>query len=399
MLGAAWDWVVGLLVSAPEDSASTLDDVAYQKRMGSGPWLDAVWEPEDSVMFDCLVEEPLLVTATGDRCETALSGTEEAIAQYLGSKGLAGQSPPCRKRCRQRDLWTDTTKGNVPSNELSTWQALSNMVASSAFRMVAEESLPKEAPRPPKRTSSIRQTLDAVVAQTRQEDEISDASRVRSNAPCAVLANVFDSICSSRDSPALLPPQAPEFSGRKTLVLDLDETLVHSVFQPTPNASFRVTAVLEQGPLDVFVAKRPGVDDFLKSMTERYEVVVFTASVKEYADPVMDRLDPERRVPHRLFREACASTRNGYVKDLSKLGRNLSDIIIVDNSPYSYAMQPDNALPILSFYDDMLDCELEKVTPFLESIANMGRDVRALLTEALGESVKGLLHARIAMLQ
>ncbi len=97
---------------------------------------------------------------------------------------------------------------------------------------------------------------------------------------------------------------------------------------------------------DRYVLKRPGVDSFLKAVAEKWEVVVFTASLAKYADPLLDILDPQRLVRARLFREACVQHYGNYVKDLSLLGRPLNHICILDNSPYSYIFQPDNALPI-----------------------------------------------------
>ena len=58
-----------------------------------------------------------------------------------------------------------------------------------------------------------------------------------------------------------------------------------------------------------------------------------------------------------------------YVKDMSKLGRKLEDIILLDNSPNSYYYQPDNGLPILNWYDSPIDRELSNYYEFLEAIA------------------------------
>jgi len=100
------------------------------------------------------------------------------------------------------------------------------------------------------------------------------------------------------------------------------------VFQPCAGADFTLQVQLEQGPLDVYVIKRPGVDEFLQRMAAHYEIVVFTASVQEYANPLLDILDKKGLVAHRLFRDSCTSARCGYVKDLSSLGRPSGDTII-----------------------------------------------------------------------
>eukprot|EP01112_Ceratiomyxa_fruticulosa_P008475 TRINITY_DN2197_c0_g2_i1.p1 TRINITY_DN2197_c0_g2~~TRINITY_DN2197_c0_g2_i1.p1 ORF type:complete len:268 (-),score=34.30 TRINITY_DN2197_c0_g2_i1:499-1302(-) len=169
----------------------------------------------------------------------------------------------------------------------------------------------------------------------------------------------------------LLPPQSSQDVGRKTLVLDLDETLVHSSFKPIPNADFIVPVEIENQIHQVYVAKRPGVDQFLKIMGEKFEIVVFTASLAKYADPVLDLLDKSKVVGARLFREACSNHKGNYVKDLGRLGRALRHTIIVDNSPASYMFHPENAVPIESWFDDETDTELLDLIPFLEDMAKV----------------------------
>jgi len=91
----------------------------------------------------------------------------------------------------------------------------------------------------------------------------------------------------------LMAPMPPEMKGRKTLVLDLDETLVHSSFRPVPGPDFIISIELDGVTHRVYVQKRPGVDHFLEEMGSKFEVVVFTASLDKYANPVLDILDPK----------------------------------------------------------------------------------------------------------
>ncbi|KAH9847175.1 NIF-domain-containing protein [Lenzites betulinus] len=179
----------------------------------------------------------------------------------------------------------------------------------------------------------------------------------------------------------LLPPIAPEYVGRKCLVLDLDETLVHSSLRPVNSPDYIVPVEIESYWHNFYVLKRPGVDDFLKRMGEIYEVVVFTASLAKYADPVLDRLDPTRSVAHRLFRESCFNHRGNYVKDLSQLGRPVGDTIILDNSPASYIFHPHNAVPVSSWFNDPHDTELMDLCPFLSDLVHVD-DVRGILNSA-----------------
>jgi RNA polymerase II subunit A small phosphatase-like protein len=133
----------------------------------------------------------------------------------------------------------------------------------------------------------------------------------------------------------LLPPIGDRNRGKICLVLDLDETLVHSSFKPVPDADFVVPveiesivhqvrkrrALLANSRADdephcpqVYVLKRPFVDEFMKRCGKLFEVVVFTASLSKYADPVLDLLDKHKVVDYRLFREACSPHKGNYVK-------------------------------------------------------------------------------------
>jgi len=170
------------------------------------------------------------------------------------------------------------------------------------------------------------------------------------------------------DVPAgLLPILRADQEGIKTLVLDLDETLVHSSFQPVMGADLRITITLDGEEYEVYVSKRPGVDEFLQHCKDSgWEIIIFTASLALYADPVLDRLDTNRVSSFRLFRESCTLHYGNFVKDLTRLGRKLKNTVIVDNSPLSYMFQPDNAIPITSWFSDKSDTELYNLCPLLD---------------------------------
>jgi Dullard-like phosphatase family protein len=156
----------------------------------------------------------------------------------------------------------------------------------------------------------------------------------------------------------------------KCLVLDLDETLVHSSFKPVDDCDFVIPVEIENQVHKVYVSKRPFVDDFMKMCGELYEVVVFTASLAKYADPVLDLLDIHKVVDWRLFRESCSPFKGSYVKDMGRMGRDLNRIMIVDNSPHSYAFNPENAIPVESWFSDKNDTELQDMIPILEKLAD-----------------------------
>ena len=89
----------------------------------------------------------------------------------------------------------------------------------------------------------------------------------------------------------------------------------------------------------------------------------------------MDMMDPMGYCTMRLFREHCSFVNGVFVKDMSTLGRNMKDTIIIDNSPTSYMLQPECGLPILSWYDDMSDMALYEMMPLLIELSKVN-DVR-----------------------
>ena len=176
----------------------------------------------------------------------------------------------------------------------------------------------------------------------------------------------------------LLPELHPADVNKKCLVIDLDETLVHSSFKPISNADFIVPVEIDGTIHQVYVLKRPFVDEFLKKMGELYECVLFTASLAKYADPVTDLLDKWDVFRSRLFRESCVFHRGNYVKDLGRLDRKVDTVIILDNSPASYFFHPENAVPCTSWFDDMDDRVLLELIPFFDELSG-SEDIYSLL--------------------
>jgi len=178
-----------------------------------------------------------------------------------------------------------------------------------------------------------------------------------------------------RNGNGLLGELHPDDVGKKCLVLDLDETLAHSSFQPVEAADFVIPIVIEGTQHQVYVLKRPGVDEFMRRVAKDYEIVIFTASLALYADPLLDQLDLHNVIRHRLYRESCTFFQGSYVKDLTKLGRDVRQCILVDNSPLSYMFQPENAIGCSSYIDATMDKELDVIAAFLEDVRDC-EDVR-----------------------
>lgn len=162
-----------------------------------------------------------------------------------------------------------------------------------------------------------------------------------------------------------LPPlELPE---KGTIFLDLDETLVHSQSGlPPKKYDFIVRPTIDGEVMNFYVLKRPGVDELLEKLGEKFEIVVFTAGLREYASLVLDRLDKKGMISHRLYRDSCKEIDGKFVKDLSDLGRDLKRVVIVDDNPNAYFLQPENAIPMPPFIDDLADGELENLVEFFE---------------------------------
>uniref|UniRef100_A0AAZ3SLD4 protein-serine/threonine phosphatase n=1 Tax=Oncorhynchus tshawytscha TaxID=74940 RepID=A0AAZ3SLD4_ONCTS len=189
---------------------------------------------------------------------------------------------------------------------------------------------------------------------------------VNNNAPLLVEENGTVSKVQVRP---LLPQAKSKDAGKICVVIDLDETLVHSSFKPVNNADFIIPVEIDGTVHQVYVLKRPHVDEFLKRMGELFECILFTASLAKYADPVSDLLDKWGAFRGRLFRESCV-----------RLGRDLNKVIIIDNSPASYVFHPDNAVPVASWFDDMADTELLDLIPFFEGLSKV-EDVYTVLRQ------------------
>ncbi|XP_072114586.1 CTD nuclear envelope phosphatase 1 isoform X3 [Mobula birostris] len=153
----------------------------------------------------------------------------------------------------------------------------------------------------------------------------------------------------------------------KVLVLDLDETLIHShhdgVLRPTV---------------------RPGTPpDFILKVSQWYELVVFTASMEIYGSAVADKLDNNRGIlKRRYYRQHCTLELGSYIKDLSVVHSDLSSIVILDNSPGAYRSHPDNAIPIRSWFSDASDTALLNLLPMLDAL-RFTADVRSVLSRNL----------------
>ena len=183
----------------------------------------------------------------------------------------------------------------------------------------------------------------------------------------------------------LLPPKEEEFIHKKTLILDLDETLVHSSFTPFEKNDIILDVDFEGVMYNIYVLIRPYAKEFLKNVSKYFEIVIFTASISKYASPLLDILDKEKNIKYRLYRDHCTYINGIFIKDLKKLNRCLKDVIIVDNSPIAYAFDTENGLPIKTWYEDPNDKELLKIEPLLIFLSKT-KDVRIYIDRFVNDN-------------
>ncbi|XP_065061131.1 CTD nuclear envelope phosphatase 1A-like [Rhopilema esculentum] len=181
---------------------------------------------------------------------------------------------------------------------------------------------------------------------------------------------------------------------RKIMVLDLDETLVHShtdglakpTVKPSMPADFTVKVTIDRHPVRFHVHKRPHADFFLSVVSQWYDLAVFTASMEVYGAAVTDQLDRNKGVlKKRYYRQHCKVDIFGFTKDLRIISSDLSSIFIIDNSPGAYRENKHNGIPIVSWFADPSDKALLNLLPVLDAL-RFTSDVRSILSRNLHQS-------------
>ena len=180
-------------------------------------------------------------------------------------------------------------------------------------------------------------------------------------------------------------------NNKKILILDLDETLVHSSFYPfnyngeniRPDISFNI--LFNNKYYDIFVLFRPYFKEFLNKMNKIFNIYIFTASIKEYAEPLLKKLDINNLIKKKLFRENCTLSEDyKYIKDLNTLNENLKNVILIDNNPNSFRYNKCNGIPIKTWHYEKNDRELIKIIPFLTFLSTV-EDVREYIPKVIDD--------------
>ena len=191
-----------------------------------------------------------------------------------------------------------------------------------------------------------------------------EVNKIKGNQNCMIKNNI-------KDLAPFLPPINPIY--KYTLVLDMDETLIHYFFTNN-NGMFFV---------------RPYCFDFLNELKDLYEIVTFTAGTKEYADNILNILDLDNNIiKYRLYRQHTTILGCSVYKDLSKLGRDLSKVIIIDNLKENFKMQPNNGIFIKTWTNDINDVQFKDLLKILKDIVLYNvNDVRPII-QKMNDEIK-----------
>lgn len=303
--------------------SGSLGDSKTKQRSGRRKVIAVVDRPKMSSIgsFSSTTSDSEVDTQRGE----ANGGSSKSPRSKSQVQGSSENVTPTRRSVRIKVYKEDTARQGKDTRRQKQRAASSSSTGSEAFQAPAVTAATLKSPTSP--TSSLRMT-----------------KYPRAPAPPR----------------PLIPPRQPSYSthtspqssklGQKTLVIDLDETLIHSLAKGGRMSSghmvevklnntvgFGGTTLGPQHPILYYVHKRPHCDEFLRKVCKWYNLVVFTASVQEYADPVIDWLEQERKYfSARLYRQHCTYRNGAYIKDLSSVEPDLSRVMILDNSPLSY---------------------------------------------------------------
>lgn len=185
---------------------------------------------------------------------------------------------------------------------------------------------------------------------------------------------------------SLVSKRRLEMVDKKTMVLDMDETLITSVIQKRngqpiklPDTPYDYKFLMPAFDSMVYIYKRPHVDYFLDCVSKWYDLVIYTASTDDYADPILDFLDRGKGIlKKRMFRKDCIDFLGMRAKDVSLASPDLANVFLLDNSNVECSFNLGNAIHISSYEIGKRDQALINILPFLDSL-RFTRDVRSVL--------------------
>ncbi|KAH8589444.1 NLI interacting factor-like phosphatase-domain-containing protein [Bisporella sp. PMI_857] len=334
------------------------------------------------------------------------SGKESRfLSSNSSSSGLSSESESERDRSMSEGEVSSNSVRHTRSKSLQSGDEISP--ARRSIRIKLHDESVRQKKHNKSQSTSTRNSGVGVLSSTK---EITPATLKSPTSPATSLSMTKYPRAPAPPRP-LIPKRQPSYtlpdvpaSMQKTLILDLDETLIHSMSKGGRMSTGHMVevklntisvaggnAIGPQHPILYYVHKRPHCDDFLRRVCKWYNLVIFTASVQEYADPVIDWLEQERKFfSGRYYRQHCTFRHGAFIKDLTSIEPDLSKVMILDNSPLSYMFHQDNAIPIEGWINDPTDNDLLHLVPLLEGLQYV-TDVRAFLALRGGEDGKHAL--------
>jgi Dullard-like phosphatase family protein len=160
-----------------------------------------------------------------------------------------------------------------------------------------------------------------------------------------------------------------------TLVLDLDETLVHYIEEIDRH----------------YVQVRPYAEYFISEMGKYFEIVIFTSAEEEYANIVLDEIDKNKVISHKLYRRHVEFNDGFCLKDLNKLGRDIKKVCIIDNDKNNFKLHEDNGIEIKEFLGEQDDNELDLLGDLLMTIVESNLDdIRPIIKDIRNKMNKNI---------
>ena len=174
------------------------------------------------------------------------------------------------------------------------------------------------------------------------------------------------------DAPFITTPNKKKY----TLVLDLDETLINIEFKDMSNNR-------------CILHLRPGLFWFLSKVKPFYELITFTSASKEYAQPIINEIELKNKYfDYNFFREHSVINGNDFVKDISRIGRDMKKIIIVDNTEQNFRLNNKNGIKIKPFYGDQNDKVLYELSKILVMIVKQGYEDLTMALKDYSNEIK-----------
>lgn len=136
-----------------------------------------------------------------------------------------------------------------------------------------------------------------------------------------------------------------------TMVLDLDETLIHHTLTPPTIGKYKTLQFKPVGAdswITFYVQKRPFLSEFIELLQKDFKIIIYTSSLKEYADVIIDYIDAHKVLNKRYYRDSCVQSNGQFFKDLKQVDSDLNKTFILDNDPHKI-LQEKNVVKIKSW--------------------------------------------------